>query len=402
VTTVRHLAQQLRGSRLPGLRTAKLTLAAVLAYVLAGAFDTSPDRVLAPLTALLVVQLTLFQTLTHALGRIVSVLAGVVLAVAVADLLGVSWWSFGLLVLASLLVGRLLRLKEYLLEVPISAMIVLALGGSASGATGRVVETLLGGAAGLLTNLLVAPPLHVRSAEDAVGRLAGRLAAFLDELSDDLRAGWSREAADRWLDRARALGSDVERVDRDLDRAEESVRLHPRGVAARAARPRLRAGLVGLEHCYVSLRNICRALLDRAYFVPEHEQSGPYPQDARDALADVLATLARATRSAGAFSAASQPADATRATVGACLAAAVEQRDRLARLLAVHPEVDQGAWQQHGALLSGIDRLRVEIEAVVTPSEQAWRPAPVTEAPREAVRRAVAGSARRPRRRRRP
>jgi len=138
----------MRSTRLPGLRTAKLTLAAVLAYVLAGVFDTSPDRVLAPLTALLVVQLTLFQTLTHAIGRIVSVLAGVVLAVAVADLLGVSWWSFGLLVLASLLVGQLLRLKAYLLEVPISAMIVLALGGSASGATGRVVDTLLAGPPG--------------------------------------------------------------------------------------------------------------------------------------------------------------------------------------------------------------------------------------------------------------
>jgi uncharacterized membrane protein YgaE (UPF0421/DUF939 family) len=199
------LTRRLPGGRLPGLRTAKLVLAAVLAYALAGALDTSPDRVLAPLTALLVVQLTLFQTLASAIGRVVSVLSGVVLAVAVSELLGVSWWSFGLLVLASLVVGQVLRLRSHALEVPISAMIVLALGGTATSATGRVVETLLGGAVGLAVNVLVAPPLHVRPAEDAVGRLAERLAAFLDELADDLRLGWSRAAADAWLDRARAL-----------------------------------------------------------------------------------------------------------------------------------------------------------------------------------------------------
>jgi len=384
------LARRLPGGRLPGLRTAKLVLAAVLSYVLAGALDTSPDRVLAPLTALLVVQLTLFQTLSSAIGRVVSVLAGVVLAVAVSDLLGVSWWSFGLLVLASLAVGQALHLRSHLLEVPISAMIVLALGGTAASATGRVVETLLGGATGLAVNLLVAPPLHVRPAEDAVGRLAERLAAFLDELAAELREGWSRAAADAWLDRARALGRDVERADRDLSRAEESVRLHPRGTRARAARPRLRAGLVGFEHAYVVVRNLCRALLDRAHFVPEDQQDRAFPEPVRDALADVLTTLAAATRAAGAFSAATRPAQASLADVTTALDAVLAQRDCLAGLLAVSPVDDQGAWQQHGALLAAVDRLRVELEAAVRPGAEAWRPAPLTERPRVAVRRAVA------------
>jgi Na+-transporting methylmalonyl-CoA/oxaloacetate decarboxylase gamma subunit len=390
-----RLGRRLPGGRLPGLRTVKLVLAAVLSYVLAGALDTSPDRVLAPLTALLVVQLTLFQTLSSAIGRVVSVLTGVVLAVAVSDLLGVSWWSFGLLVLLSLAAGQALRLRSHLLEVPISAMIVLALGGTASSATGRVVETLLGGATGLAVNLLVAPPLHVRPAEEAVGRLAERLAAFLDELAAELRQGWSRAAAGAWLDRARALGRDVERADRDLSRAEESVRLHPRGSRARAARPRLRAGLAGFEHAYVVVRNLCRALLDRAHFVPEDRQDHAFPEPVRAALADVLTTLAAATRAAGAFTAATRPADASADEVTACLAAVLEQRDRLAVLLEVSPVHDRGAWQQHGALLAAVDRLRVELEAAVRPGADGWRPAPLTERPRAAVRRVVAAPRRR-------
>jgi hypothetical protein len=393
------LGRRLPGGRLPGLRTAKLVLAAVLSYVLAGALDTSPDRVLAPLTALLVVQRTLFQTLSSAIGRVMSVLTGVLIAVAVSELVGVAWWSFGVLVLASLVAGQALRLGSHLLEVPISAMIVLALGGSASSATGRVVETLLGGAVGLAVNLLVAPPLHVRPAEDAVGRLAERLAGFLDELAADLRQGWSREAADAWLDRARALGRDVERADRDLSRAEESVRLHPRGSRARAARPRLRAGLAGFEHAYVVVRNLCRALLDRAHFVPEDQQDRAFPEPVREALADVLTTMAVATRAAGAFSAATRPADASSEEVTACLDAVLAQRDRLAGLLAVSPAHDQGAWQQHGALLAAVDRLRVELEAAVRPSAEVWRPVPLTDRPREAVRRAVTAPRRGSRRR---
>jgi hypothetical protein len=397
---VRELvAARLPRGRLPGLRTGKLVLAAVLAYVLAGALDTSPDRVLAPLTALLVVQLTLFQTLSSAIGRVVSVLTGVVLAVAVSDLFGVSWWSFGLLVLAALVAGQALRLRSHLLEVPISAMIVLALGGTASSATGRVVETLLGGATGLAVNLLVAPPLHVRPAEDAVGRLAETLAGFLDELAAELRRGWSRAAAGTWLDRARALGRDVERADRDLGRAEESLRLHPRGSRARAARPRLRAGLAGFEHAYVVVRNLCRALLDRAYFVPEDQQDRAFPEPVREALADVLTTLATATRAAGAFTSATRPADASLGEVTASLDAVLAQRDRLAGLLAVSPVDDQGAWQQHGALLAAIDRLRTELQAAVHPSAEAWRPVPITDRPRDAVRRAVATPRRGSRRR---
>jgi len=381
--------------RLPGLRTAKLVLAAVLSYVLAGMLDTSPDRVLAPLTALLVVQLTLFQTLASAVGRVVSVLTGVLLAVAVSDVLGVSWWSFGLLVLAALLAGQALQLRSHLLEVPISAMIVLALGGTGASATGRVVETLLGGAVGLAVNVLVAPPLQFRPAEDAVGRLADRLAEFLDQLADDLRLGWSRAEADAWLDRARALGRDVERADRDLTRAEESVRLHPRGSRGRAARPRLRAGLAGFEHAYVVVRNLCRALLDRAHFVPDDQQDQAFPQPVREVLADVLTTLAVATRAAGAFTAATRPAEASSIEVTACLDAVVAQRDRLAGLLAVSATHDQGAWQQHGALLAAVDRLRTELEAAVHPSADVWRPTPLTERPGRAVRRAVAAPRRR-------
>ena len=50
-----------RRGRTPGLRTAKTVLAAVLSYVVAEHLHTSDAPILAPLTALLVVQLTMYD-----------------------------------------------------------------------------------------------------------------------------------------------------------------------------------------------------------------------------------------------------------------------------------------------------------------------------------------------------
>lgn len=378
---------------LPGLRTAKLTLAAVLAYLLAARLDTTPDRILGPLTALLVVRVTVLETFAHALGRVVSVLSGVLVAVGVAHLLGLTWWSLGAVVLASLVVGQLLHLRENLLEVPISAMIVLAVGGATASATGRVVETLLGAGVGLAVNLVIAPPLHVRPAERAAGRLAEALAATIEELAADVREGWSRPVAQRWVQRSRDLRHDVDDADRDLQQAEQSARLNPRGGQARGARPRLRAGVSGLEHCAVGLHSLCRAMLDRALSVDDRDE--PYRDEIRVALADVLRSSAEAVRAVGVFSAAASPVDAVRASVSAVADRLRGQRDRLAGLLLVDPVADQGAWQAHGALLAAVDRLRVEVEAAMQPADQQWRPPPLAERQRAAVRRLVAPARRR-------
>ena len=60
-------------------------LAAVLSYVVAEHLHTSDAPILAPLTALLVVQLTMYETVTHGRERIVSVVAGVLVAVGFAQ-----------------------------------------------------------------------------------------------------------------------------------------------------------------------------------------------------------------------------------------------------------------------------------------------------------------------------
>ncbi|GAC1445459.1 MAG: aromatic acid exporter family protein [Mycobacteriales bacterium] len=387
----------IRRGRPPGLRTAKTTLAAVLSFLAASHLHTSPAPVLAPLTALLVVQLTLYETVAHGIGRIVSVVLGVLLSIGIAASVGLTWWSIGAVVATSLVVGRLLRLGAHLLEVPITAMIVLAaVGGAHQVALGRVYETLIGAGVGVAINFVLAPPLYLQPAADALHELSEAMASFLRGLAADLRGDWSRAAAERWLVAARALGAEVRRADRALARAEESAHFNPRRSTARIAQPRLRVGLTGLEHAYVSLRSLCRSLLDRTFFVPvDQESTGAYPLEARSTLAALLDIAADALGRVGAVTAPENAATApdsprlieARRLVEVELAELHSHRDHLAVLLAVDPGDDQGAWQQHGALLAAVDRLRVEVEAAIQPAEGVWRPPPVAERQRRALKR---------------
>ena len=106
----------------------RLTCTAVFAYLLALVLTAAPRPVLAPLTALLVVQVSLYQTLRRAVTKVASVVAGVLLAVGLSAWVGFTWWSLGITIAIALAIGYALRLGDNILEVPISAMLILSVG----------------------------------------------------------------------------------------------------------------------------------------------------------------------------------------------------------------------------------------------------------------------------------
>jgi hypothetical protein len=287
------------------------------------------------------------------------------------------------------------RLGPHLLEVPITAMLILAVGGAGAetAALGRVYETLIGAAAGILVNALIAPPLHIRPASDAIGELAGRMEGFLRGLAAQLRTGWSRAAAEQWLDEARALGREVLRADQYLARAEESARLNIRGAIAREAQPRLRTALTGLEHSYVSLRQLARALYERTCMVPDEEEADAYGPEARAVLAEILERAAEALGGVVTVACGAPSAEAARAQIEVQVSELHRLRHRLSELLLVDPHTDPAAWQQHGALLAALDRVRIEVAAAVRPTQAPWRPVLGAERKRQGVRRVMDAAA---------
>jgi uncharacterized membrane protein YccC len=308
-----------------------------------------------------VVQLTLYDTLRSGLRRVSSVVLGVLVAVAVSALVPLTWWSLGLVVAASLVLARLLRLGAESLEVPISAMLVLAVAGSETVATGRVLETVLGAVVGVAINALVAPPLYVRPASDAVQHLARQAAEVLRRVGREIRGEYSRDQAISWLDAARDLGRDILRADRALTQADESLLLNPRARSRRSAGRSLRSGLDALERSSVSLRGIARSLADRA---GSEESETVYAEDVRAALADLFANLADAIESYGSLVGSevvgSGPEDQA---LREALSRAWADRHRLAELLKHEERLDSGGWEMHGALAAHIDRMLRDIDS---------------------------------------
>jgi len=343
----------------------RLTATATFAYLLALLLPGSTSRpVLAPLTALLVVQASLFQTIRSAIRRVVSVTAGVLVAVALAATVGFTWWLLALLIVVTLVLGYVLRLGEEIVEVPISAMLIFSVG-SNSAATGRIVDTLVGAGAGLLAGFVYAP-LRVQPAREAVGDLASQLARLLERMAGDLAEVPGTATVTGWLEQARALRGEIERVGDALRQAEDSVRLNPRSLRLPEAEISLRSGLETLEHAALIIRVLARSVIDSSRI--DSEASPVQDPETRTRLAAVLTQLGEAVRAYGrvvqTLPGGSEPLEAE---LENHLAEAHRHQDRLADLL--RPGEGNSEWPLRGEILAHVDRLRTELR--LDPSAQA-------------------------------
>jgi len=327
---------------------------------------TSSQPLLAPLTALIVVQVTLFSTVTNGLQRVISVVAGVSVAVVFSSVVGVTWWSLGALIAASVFIGQLLRLGPHMVEVPISAMLVLGVGigvgGAESAAAGRIAETLVGAVVGVLVNVLFPPPVQARHAGAAVERFAAEVAGLLDLAAEEIGAGASVEQATRWLEDARRLNRHVPRVDRALTHAEESRQLNLRALGSLDTGPSLRGGLDALEHCSVAVRSLCRSLLDAVRVRPDQDEGRD--AEVQGAFTVVLHDLASVVRSFGRLISAEVEGsgEPEAAQLAAALQALRETREGVTKLLLVDPRDDPALWELNSSLLVTVDRVLSELD----------------------------------------
>ncbi|HEX6527722.1 MAG TPA: FUSC family protein [Streptosporangiaceae bacterium] len=368
---------------------ARLTGTAVFAYLLALELTGSFRPVLAPLTALLVAQATLFQTIRSAAQRVGAVTAGVLAAVAVAVYVPFSWWVLGLLTAATLALGMVLRLGSELLEVPISAMLIFSVDSHAA-ATSRIADTLIGAAAGLAAGLLFAP-MRIQSAKEAIGDLTRQMSDLLGEMAAGLADVPEPRRATEWLETTRALRGEIERLDEALGQAEESIRLNPRRLLLPNPAAGLREGVDTLERAATDMRVLARSVADSVRI--DSEDSPVRDDETRAQLAAVLGELSAAVRAYGQLVEAGTPAEVGRPSDAATppvrtkavpaaarlqqhLAEARRRQDDLDHLLRTDPEERPDGWPLRGEILNHVDRLRSELEPTrlgATPGRPPYR-----------------------------
>ncbi|MEU5366510.1 aromatic acid exporter family protein [Streptomyces sp. NPDC005925] len=342
-------------------QTLRSAFAATVSYVIALRLSPEAAPLTAPLTALLVVQVTLYATLTTGFRRVNAVVTGVLVAIAFSLLVGLTWWSLGLLIVASLVVGRFVRAEEFVPEVAISAMLVLGVTTHGDTAWARVVETLIGATVGLACNLLLAPPVWVEEAGESIEGLARRVRQLMLRMGEEAAGQTPVHRAAARLHEARRLDHDIVEVDAALRQAEDSLRLNPRVREGLLYRVVLRTGLDTLEICTVVLRVLARTLTDLA---KEREPEPLFPTDTGATVEQLLSEVADAVVSFAVLVTSSTSSDAESAEerLAAGLRQAASTRDRLARLLLQEVRRDSRHWQLHGAVLTEVNRILDEMD----------------------------------------
>ncbi|MYS94626.1 MULTISPECIES: FUSC family protein [Streptomyces] len=343
------------------VQTLRSATAATIAYVIALRLSPEPAPLTAPLTALLVVQVTLYATLTNGFRRVNAVVTGVLVAIAFSLLVGLTWWSLALLLVASLAVGRLVRVEEYVPEVAISAMLVLGVTTVGDTAWARVVETLIGAVVGLGCNLLLAPPVWVEEAGESIEGLARRLRQLMLRMGEEAVGGTPPHRAAERLHEARRLDHDIVEVDAALRQAEDSLRLNPRVREGLLHRVVLRTGLDTLEICTVVLRVLARSFTDLA---KEREPEPLFEAETGAALEQLMSEIADAVVSFAVLVTThlSASAESAEERLTAELRTAAGTRDKLALLLREEAERETEHWQLLGAVLTEVNRILDELD----------------------------------------
>ena len=255
---------QLKWWRVPVVQAAKTALAGGLSWYIAADVLGNSLPVFAPLAAILTVQVTVWDSVSRGLQRVLGVIAGVLVAFGFARLLGVHIWSVVLVVFFSWLAGQALRLgPQGAVQVPVTGLLVLILGTSTSEyAVDRVVDTFVGAGVGVAVSLVALPRTHVADARAEVRGLASQVADLLRAIATSL--GTPGGDASSHLGEARLIHTDAEKVALAVQNSVAATRWNPTGYRDRPAAEELDAALKTLGPVEHGTRDIARVLVDAA------------------------------------------------------------------------------------------------------------------------------------------
>jgi hypothetical protein len=340
----------------------RLTVAAVVAYVVSIALSPGVLDLTAPLTALLVVQASTVSTLQMGLVRVGAVLTGVLVAVGLSSYFGLSWWSLAIVIAASLVLAKVMRLGEQSLEAPISAMLILGVTTPQVAAEVRVVNTLVGTLVGAAFSLLVPIAIPDTRARDEVRRVARSQAALLDEVASTLGDRPPDPAeAEAWSMWGEDIGADIEIAAATLQDVEERRKLNPRSLASAPVHPRLRSALERLDRCLAAERALL-VMIGRQES-SSAEGTAERAAEMRRAFAVVLDDLANGLRAFGDLIGADH-VEASDEALGRIVDVVHETRAVLTELVLINvdPREETDMWMLQGSVLAAVDQILRQLD----------------------------------------
>lgn len=272
-----------------GERVIKSAVAAVAAWLLAGLLPDNPAPILAPLTAIFSINLTIAGSMRDAVQRVLGVVFGILLAVLISEYVGANAWAIFFVILISFYIGRRLGLDPSgIQQIAVSALLIV-LGASSNAlddtAFLHLANTLIGTGVGLLLNASVAPPNHLPDARRRLLEVGTAIQDDLRVLAEAVRTGISNDEAVTTLHLARETNTELLELDTALSQARESLQFNLFGRRQRDVLGLYQQADLALEHASIQTRMLARALADAT------AQEAPHDWLRGDALGAPLADL---------------------------------------------------------------------------------------------------------------
>lgn len=363
-----------------GERVLKTALAVGLAWQLGTMVPNVGSPYLAPLAALLTMQITIADSLTAASQRVLGIVVGVTVAIAISAVVGINGLTVGLLVLIAFATGSALRLgPQGIQQVAISAMLLVGIGSVSSVhyAVARIVETIVGVSVGLIVNALLAPPSHLGTARDAVAIHAAAVAAVMDHLAESLAAGITPGAAVAVLDESRATDALLRAAQDAVQRTETALKYNLWNHRERPQAQRLAQSLRAQGRAAMQARGIVRTVEESTARAAPARPGWLEPNAFAGNLPEAISGIAGLLRSFPTVMLA--PEDSPEAVAFANRATTIEAtRSGLAadpRVASLVTESD--AWIPLGSILADLGRIRRELGGAVADRDRAFVPPPL-------------------------
>ncbi|MFD4030067.1 aromatic acid exporter family protein [Streptomyces sp. NPDC058637] len=215
--------------RAAAVQALKAAGAAMLAWALAAFWIESPMALMAPWTALVLVDSTVYRSLRAGARQLGIISVGAVLAsVAMFLTRGSTLPAMAMSLPPLMLIAGYRRLGAHGIYGATTALFMIAYGAYQPWQVGhRLLETPIGALIGLSINAFVLPPVRFDGVRANLHALAVECGELLQAIGDGLKRPWGSAQAGAWEDQARRLHRGVQAVAQARQRATESTRLNP-------------------------------------------------------------------------------------------------------------------------------------------------------------------------------
>lgn len=337
---------------------AKTVIAAMAAWVLARYLLPPSVSTFAPFTSLVALRATVYRSVRDCLQYVLAMAAGATLAASLAALAGVHGWTFGILTLVALCVGKVRRLGQQGTQVAIVGFFAFSSGqGQVAYIAHLVAAVGIGALCGLAAHLVLAPARHTHHRQQSVTDLYTTMARRLRDLADTLEASDpDRDHLRQWRRDWHGLSAECERIRHAIDTEIENGRMNPRrtiGRGAGEALPRAREAITVAERGMDHLRSMTRTL---DYALDSRELEG-LPAAFRTRFSAVLRSGATAMEEIGQAS----PTDPDR--LDAQVDEAATELERVQRQERTAPGASPAVHALQGTLLTDAGRLLADVRS---------------------------------------